>query len=137
MSDDDEPTGDQPPPPRPEQPDRKNAEAGESVESGLVDEHGEAAEAQSYETATWVRLSGAGMELALITIAFGAAGALADHQLNLQRPIASAVAGLIGFSLGMIRFIRLATRISDSEWAADQQASKRKKRNESEVSDRR
>lgn len=86
---------------------------------------------------TWVRLSGAGMELALITIAFGAAGALADHQLDLQRPITSATGGLVGFTLGMIRFIRLATTISGNERAADQQATERKKRHSTDQSNQR
>lgn len=48
------------------------------------------------------------MELALITLAFGAVGAVADNQLNLQRPILSALAGMVGFTFGMVRFIRLA-----------------------------
>ena len=87
--------------------------------------------------ATWVRLSGAGMELALITIAFGAAGAVVDHQLNLPRPIASAIGGLAGFTLGMIRFIRLATTISGNERAAERQATERKKRHSTDQSDQR
>ncbi len=62
-----------------------------------------------------MRFSGAGLELAVITIAFGAAGAFADRRLNFQRPVLSAFAGLIGFTLGMTRFIRLALAASESD----------------------
>lgn len=55
------------------------------------------------------------MELAVITIAFGAAGAFADRRLNFQRPVLSALAGLVGFTLGMVRFIRLALAASEPE----------------------
>ncbi len=67
------------------------------------------------ESVSWMRFSGAGVELALITIAFGAVGAWADCWWNLQRPVCSALAGLVGFTLGMIRFIRLALAASESE----------------------
>lgn len=63
----------------------------------------------------WMRLSGAGMELAFITIVFGAVGVAIDRWLQLQRPIASALLGLFGFTFGMIRFIRLATSISEAQ----------------------
>ena len=78
-------------------------------------EHGPIADEPRSPKAAWVRLSGAGMELAFITIAFGAAGALIDSQTQLARPVCSAIGGLIGFSLGMVRFIRLATSISETQ----------------------
>jgi hypothetical protein len=65
--------------------------------------------------APWARLSGAGLELAFITIALGAIGAVIDQQLQSPRPVCSALGGLLGFGLGMIRFIRLATSISKTQ----------------------
>ena len=59
--------------------------------------------------APWMRLAGAGLELAFITIVFGAIGMAIDQRIGLERPVCSALSGLLGFVLGMIRFIRLAT----------------------------
>ncbi|QEF97326.1 Putative F0F1-ATPase subunit (ATPase_gene1) [Stieleria maiorica] len=61
----------------------------------------------------WIRMAGAGLELAFITIVFGAIGAAIDRQLQAARPVCSAIGGLLGFTLGMIRFIRLATSTSN------------------------
>ena len=63
----------------------------------------------------WLRLSGAGIELAFITIAFGAAGTLIDGRTQAEQPVAAAFGGLIGFTLGMVRFLRLATSISQQQ----------------------
>ncbi|WP_182867258.1 AtpZ/AtpI family protein [Stieleria mannarensis] len=61
----------------------------------------------------WIRLAGAGLELAFITIVFGAIGAAIDRQMQAARPVCSAIGGLLGFTFGMIRFIRLATSVSN------------------------
>ncbi|MCA9140050.1 MAG: AtpZ/AtpI family protein [Planctomycetales bacterium] len=63
----------------------------------------------------WVRLTGAGMELAFITIVFGATGAAIDRHFNMARPMYSAFGGLLGFTLGMVRFIRMANLISQAQ----------------------
>lgn len=63
----------------------------------------------------WVRLTGAGMELAFITIVFGAIGILIDRHFNLARPIYSAAGGMLGFTFGMVRFIRMATQVSQAQ----------------------
>ena len=68
----------------------------------------------------WIRLSGAGLELAFITVVFGAIGAAIDRHLQSARPICSAIGGLLGFTLGMIRFIRLATSISNRQRQIEQ-----------------
>lgn len=60
----------------------------------------------------WLRLSGAGLELAFITIVFGAIGAVIDRQVQTARPVFSALVGVLGFTFGMIRFIRLAISVS-------------------------
>ena len=69
--------------------------------------------------APWVRLTGAGLELAMTTIVLGAIGMAADRWAQATRPVFAAIAGLIGFSLGMIRFIRLATSVSAAQRDAD------------------
>ncbi len=68
----------------------------------------------------WIRLSGAGLELAFITIVFGAIGAAIDRHLQSARPTCSAIGGLLGFTFGMIRFIRLATSISNLQRQIEQ-----------------
>ncbi|KAA5545194.1 hypothetical protein FYK55_05855 [Roseiconus nitratireducens] len=67
----------------------------------------------------WIRLSGAGMELAAVTLLFGGIGLLLDRKFQVQRPVWSAAFGLIGFVLGLIRFIRLALSVSESERMTD------------------
>lgn len=71
------------------------------------------AEARSSRAkAPWMRLAGAGLELAFITIVFGAIGMAIDQRIGLERPVCSALSGLLGFVLGMIRFIRLAMTLT-------------------------
>lgn len=69
--------------------------------------------------APWVRLTGAGLELAVTAILFGAIGAVVDRLVQTERPVFAAVIGLIGFSVGMVRFIRLATSVSAAQRDAD------------------
>ena len=69
--------------------------------------------------APWVRLTGAGLELAMTTIVFGAIGMAVDRWAETTRPVFAAIAGLVGFLLGMIRFIRLATSVSAAQRDAD------------------
>lgn len=78
--------------------------------------------------APWIRLTGAGMELALVTIVFGAIGSAIDHQFQWSRPIAAALGGLLGFAFGMFRFIRLATSVSAAQRAAESNESAKSKR---------
>jgi F0F1-type ATP synthase assembly protein I len=69
--------------------------------------------------APWVRLTGAGLELAVTTLALGAIGVAVDRWVQTTRPVFASIAGLIGFSLGMIRFIRLAISVSAAQRDAD------------------
>lgn len=92
----------------PERPDRRR------------DPTGEAPGSAPSRSPVWIRLSGAGLELAFITIVFGAIGAAIDRHLQSARPICSAIGGLLGFTLGMIRFIRLATSISNRQRQIEQ-----------------
>lgn len=69
--------------------------------------------------APWVRLTGAGLELAMTTLALGAIGVAADQWVQTTRPVFAALAGLAGFSLGMVRFIRLAISVSAAQRDAD------------------
>lgn len=62
-----------------------------------------------------MRLTGAGLELAFIGLVFGGIGSLVDKAASLERPIGLAFGGLIGFGLGMFRFIRLATQTSNAQ----------------------
>ena len=63
-------------------------------------------------SAPWLRLTGAGIELAFVSLAFGAIGWGLDRWAQSPRPLMTALAGLIGFAFGMYRFIRLATSVS-------------------------
>ncbi len=69
----------------------------------------------------WMRLSGAGLELAAITLVLGAIGAFLDRKLMLEKPLCSAAGGLVGFTLGLIRFIRLASSLSDQQRKVEKQ----------------
>ncbi|OYP34708.1 AtpZ/AtpI family protein [Rhodopirellula sp. MGV] len=66
-------------------------------------------------TAPWLRLTGAGLELAFVATLFGGIGAVVDRAVGSERPLGLAMGGLVGFSLGMIRFIRLATQTSKAQ----------------------
>ena len=69
--------------------------------------------------APWVRLTGSGLELAMTTVLFGAIGLALDRWAQTARPVFAAIAGLIGFSLGMFRFIRNAMSVSAEQRDAD------------------
>ncbi|QDV45518.1 Putative F0F1-ATPase subunit [Stieleria neptunia] len=84
------------------------------------DRTGEVSGAAKDRAPIWIRLSGAGLELAFITIVFGVIGAAIDRHLQSARPTCSAIGGLLGFTLGMIRFIRLATSISNLQRQIEQ-----------------
>ncbi len=58
----------------------------------------------------WHRFIGAGIELAAFALVATAAGYGLDRWLGHERPLATAFCGLTGFSLGMVRFIVLASR---------------------------
>ncbi|MCO8124803.1 hypothetical protein NHH03_23905 [Stieleria sp. TO1_6] len=70
----------------------------------------------------WMRLTGAGMELAFITIALGWLGSLVDANQQTARPVFAALCGLVGFALGMVRFIRLAVSVSKQQRDAEQRS---------------
>lgn len=69
--------------------------------------------------APWIRLTGAGLELAMVAIVFGAIGYAIDHLVGSERQFFAALVGLLGFALGMIRFIRLAMAVSADQRHAD------------------
>ncbi|MEO1615113.1 MAG: hypothetical protein AAFV88_04635 [Planctomycetota bacterium] len=65
----------------------------------------------------WMRLTSSGMEIAICAIALGVVGLGFDSWLDLEKPYCSAAGGLVGFSLGMVRLIRLATQLNSSQSA--------------------
>ena len=67
-------------------------------------------EAQRRPPQGWARFAGAGFELAGISFLFGLGGYALDRWLGNTKPLATAVATLIGFSLGLLRFIILASQ---------------------------
>ena len=67
-----------------------------------------------------MRLTGAGLELAAATLSFGAIGVWVDRVQAVDRPVWSAGLGLVGFSFGMYRFIRLALSVSAEQREAEQ-----------------
>lgn len=60
----------------------------------------------------WLRLIGLGMELAAFTLVFTAIGYWIDWSRQHDTPYATALLALIGFVLGMVRFIVQSTRQS-------------------------
>ena len=67
----------------------------------------------------WLRLTGAGMELAGTMLVFGAVGYAIDRRLGAAQHLAVALFGLVGFTVGMYRFIRLAMAISHEQRVAE------------------
>lgn len=53
-----------------------------------------------------LRFVGLGTELAGFTLVFAGIGHLLDNGLQTSKPYASALAALVGFTLGMVRFIQ-------------------------------
>lgn len=74
----------------------------------------------------WHRFIGAGIELAAFALVAAAVGYGLDRWLGHERPLATAFCGLVGFSLGLVRFIVLANRanrtLHDSAVHRSQQA---------------
>jgi len=58
----------------------------------------------------WLRFVGLGMELATFTLVLTGIGYWIDSARQHQTPYAAAAGALIGFVLGMIRFIVQATK---------------------------
>jgi len=56
-----------------------------------------------------MRFVGAGLELSGISLLFAAVGFGLDRWLGDDRLIATAIAVLVGFTLGMIRFVMMAS----------------------------
>lgn len=63
-------------------------------------------------TRNWARFVGAGIELAAFASVFAWIGYVIDGRLGNQKLIATAIGALIGFSLGLVRFIVFATRVN-------------------------
>jgi thiol:disulfide interchange protein len=58
--------------------------------------------------AAWMKVAGLGIELAGTTLGMTAIGIGIDWTLQSPRPIATAIAALVGFAFGMFRFIQRA-----------------------------
>ena len=58
----------------------------------------------------WRRFIGAGFELAGVAFVFGLIGYAIDRSLGNVKQVATAIAMLIGFSLGLMRFVLLASK---------------------------
>ncbi|MCG8652074.1 MAG: AtpZ/AtpI family protein, partial [Pirellulales bacterium] len=56
----------------------------------------------------WGKLAGLGMELAGSTLGLGAVGYLVDWYWNTPNSLGVAIGALLGFALGMFRFIQKA-----------------------------
>ncbi len=62
----------------------------------------------------WHRFIGAGIELASFAVVATLAGYGFDRWLNNDRLLFTAICGMVGFALGMVRFIVLANRANRS-----------------------
>lgn len=62
-----------------------------------------------------LRNVGLGMELAAFTLVFTGVGYWIDSSGDHEKPLATALATLVGFTLGMIRFIRQVTSGKDKQ----------------------
>ncbi len=58
----------------------------------------------------WLRFAGLGIELATSTLLFAGIGYLVDWMLALPKSYATAAGTLVGFTIGMIRFIQQALK---------------------------
>lgn len=56
----------------------------------------------------YIRFVGAGVELASFSLCFGLIGFTIDHWVESERQFGLAFGSLIGFSMGMVRFVILA-----------------------------
>jgi hypothetical protein len=63
-------------------------------------------------TRSWARFAGAGLELAAFAFVFAWLGYVIDGRLGNQRLIVTALGALIGFSLGLVRFIVFAAQVN-------------------------
>lgn len=64
----------------------------------------------SAEASTLFRFVGLGMELAGFTLVLAGLGYWVDSNLHLAKPFATALGALIGFTVGMVRFIQQANK---------------------------
>ena len=62
------------------------------------------------KSSDWMKHAGLGIELAGTTIGVGLIGYAIDWKMQNETPYATALAGLIGFSFAMFRFIQNVTR---------------------------
>ena len=62
-----------------------------------------------------VTFAAAGLELAGLAVVFAAFGYGIDRWLENTKPFGTGLAGLVGFSLGMVRFVLLANRANSSQ----------------------
>lgn len=69
----------------------------------------------------WMRLAGAGMELAATVIFFAAVGYLLDRWFAMEQRLNTAFFAVGAFGLAMYRFIRLSLRVSEEQRAHEQQ----------------
>ncbi len=83
-----------------------------------------------------MELSGSGLQLAGSTLAVAMLGYALDHYLQTKRPIATGLGAVIGFSLGLFRFIVIASRMSHEDRPKETATSRNPKPKEAEPHDR-
>lgn len=69
----------------------------------------------------WSRFLGAGLELAGVAIVFGLIGYAMDRSLGNVKQVATAMMMLLGFSLGLTRFVLLASKENARQREFDEQ----------------
>ena len=79
----------------------------------------------------WMRLTGAGLELAGTTILIGSIGFVIDRRAGNVRPIATALLALAGFAIGMYRFVRIALSVSQTQRDAERSRIEARRRQDS------
>ena len=77
----------------------------------------------------WMRLAGAGLELATTVVAFGTVGWMTDHLVG-TRPLTMTLLGSVGFIFAMYRFIRLAVRVSEEQRGIEERQRNLKRQND-------
>lgn len=60
----------------------------------------------------WAKFAGAGLELAVFTFAFALVGYAIDQWVDGSKLVGTAIAALVGFSLGLFRFIVIAAQVN-------------------------
>ena len=78
----------------------------------------------------WMRMTGAGLELAATFVLFGLVGWLFDYLLEMRQPSCMILLGLSGFVFAMYRFVRLALKVSEEQREIEQRSRERRRLDE-------